>query len=52
MTGNKALLANFKENDGPATIFGDNNSGRTRGYGTIGNIVVSFSKVAFVEGLK
>lgn len=52
MTGKKALISNFKEKDGPAVIFGDNNSRKTRGYDTIGNDVVSISKVAFVKGLK
>lgn len=52
MTGNKALLASFKENDVHAVIFRDQNSSSNRGYGTIGNGAVFFSNVAFVEGLK
>lgn len=50
MTGNKALLSNYKEKDGHAVIFGDKNSRKTRGYGSIGNGVVLFSKVAYIEG--
>ena len=52
MIGNKCLLSNFKEKDGPAIIFRNNNSGKVEGYGMIGNGVVSSSEVAFIEGLK
>ena len=52
MTGNKELLSDFKEKDGPEVIFGDNNAGKTKGYGTVGNSSISVRKVAFVEGLK
>ena len=33
-------------------IFGDNNSEKTRGYGTVGNEMITVNKVAYVEGLK
>ena len=52
MTGNKALLSNYVEKEGPSVIFGDNGSGKTRGYGSAGNGAISFSKVAYVEGLQ
>ena len=52
MTGNKKLLSDFKEKDGPEVIFGDNNSGKIKRYGTIGNGSITVKKVAYVEGLK
>ena len=45
-------MSDFKEKDGPEVIFGDNNSGKTRGYGAIGNKSITVKKVAYVEGLK
>ena len=52
MTGNKEFLSDFKEKDGLEVIFGDNNLGKTRGYGTVGNGIITIKKVAYVEGLK
>lgn len=52
MTGNKDLLSDYIEKDGPEVIFGDNNSGKTRGYGTVGKGSLTVRKVAYVEGLK
>jgi len=52
MTGNVSLLNCFKSEDGPEVVFGYNNTGKIRGYGTISNGSVIIAGVAFVEGLK
>lgn len=52
MTRDRALLDDFKEKDGLNVVFGDNILGKTKGYGTIRNDAVNFSRVAYVEGLK
>ena len=52
MTGDRALLSNVIERAGPIVTFGDNNKGRTTGYGNLhaGNVIIE--KVFLVEGLK
>ena len=52
MTGDMTNLVNFKFEDGPNVIFGDNGVGRTLGYGTVQTGTVSLSPVAYVDGLK
>ena len=52
MTGRKTLLTEFKEEIGPSVTFGGNGKGYTKGYGVLSNGATSFSKVAYVEGLK
>ncbi|KAI3665552.1 hypothetical protein L6452_44179 [Arctium lappa] len=51
MTGNKSLLLNFVKEKGPTVTFGDNSRGSTKGYGTLSNGSITFTKVAYVEGL-
>ncbi|KAL8125961.1 hypothetical protein AgCh_013308 [Apium graveolens] len=52
MTGNKALLSDFMEKTGPGVSYGDDNMGKTLGYGNInlGNVIIE--KVSLVSGLK
>ena len=52
MTGNKSLLSRFEKKAGPAVSYGDGNTGRTLGYGSIsiGNVIIE--NVALVDGLK
>ena len=52
MTGRKTLLTEFKEEIGPSVTFGGNGKGYTKGCGVLSNGATSFSKVAYVEGLK
>ena len=52
MTGCKPLLSDFQSEAGPKVTFGDNATGTTKGYGVLTNGTLSFSKVAYVEGLK
>ncbi|XP_019173495.1 PREDICTED: uncharacterized protein LOC109169051 [Ipomoea nil] len=52
MTGDKAMLSNFKEVDGPKVIFGGETSGKTRGTGNIIKKGITIQDVAYVEGLK
>ena len=52
MTGNKSLLSNFSKEEGPIVSFGGNGKGVTKGYGSVSNGTITFSKVAHVEGLK
>ena len=52
MTGCKPLLCDFQSEDGPKVTFGDNSTGSTKGYGVLTNGTISFSKVAYVDGLK
>ena len=51
MTGNKHVLVDFKEEDGPSVKFGGEGRGITKGYGTLTNGKTTFRKVAYVEGL-
>ncbi|KAL8147581.1 hypothetical protein AgCh_005049 [Apium graveolens] len=52
MTVNKALLSDFVEKAGPGVSYGDDNMGKTMGYGNInlGNVIIE--TVALVSGLK
>ena len=52
MTHERKNLQDFKLEDGPDVVFGDNSRGRTVGYGSIHAGSVSFSDVALVDGLK
>ncbi|XP_019198172.1 PREDICTED: uncharacterized protein LOC109191999 [Ipomoea nil] len=52
MTGDKTMLSNFKEVDGPKVIFGGETSGKTRGTGNIIKKGITIQDVAYVEGLK
>ena len=52
MTGCKSLLSDYQDERGPDVVFGDNNIGKTRGYGVLTNGNVMFKRVAYVEGLK
>ena len=52
MTGDRALLSNMVEKDGPLVPFGDKSKGQTKGYGSLetGNVIIE--NVSFVEGLQ
>ena len=52
MTGCKPLLEEFTVQDGPAVTFGNDQNGKTEGYGVLNNGQVEFKRVAFVNGLK
>ena len=52
MTGNLNLLSDFRERDGPKVMFGDSNTGRTKGIGSVRKGDVTLSRVSYVEGLK
>ncbi|KAJ9558330.1 hypothetical protein OSB04_012944 [Centaurea solstitialis] len=51
MTGNKHVLVDFKEEDGPSVKFGGEGRGITLGYGTLTNGKTTFRRVSYVEGL-
>ncbi|KAJ9557264.1 LOW QUALITY PROTEIN: hypothetical protein OSB04_011878 [Centaurea solstitialis] len=51
MTENKSLLLNYVSEKGPSVTFGDDAKGITKGYGTLSNGIITFNKVAYVEGL-
>ncbi|XP_019154262.1 PREDICTED: uncharacterized protein LOC109150732 [Ipomoea nil] len=52
MTGDKTMLSNFKEVDGPKVIFGGENNGKTRGKGDIIKQGITIQDVSYVDGLK
>ncbi|KAL8119602.1 hypothetical protein AgCh_016923 [Apium graveolens] len=52
MTGDSALLTEFKERAGPSITFGDDNKGYTVGYGLISKDNVIIEEIALVDGLK
>ena len=52
MTGCKTLLEEFEVSDGPSITFGNDGSGKTKGYGVLNNGQVKFRWVAYVNGLK
>ncbi|GJV78810.1 retrovirus-related pol polyprotein from transposon TNT 1-94 [Tanacetum coccineum] len=52
MTGVKSYLHKYVEQPGPKVVFGDNSSCITEGYGSINCEGITFTKVAFVNGLK
>ena len=52
MTGTKSFLTNYEDKDGPTVVFGDNNKGATKGYGTLHLGNVKIENVSYVQGLK
>ncbi|GJX77833.1 retrovirus-related pol polyprotein from transposon TNT 1-94 [Tanacetum coccineum] len=52
MTGVKSYLHKYVEQPGPKVVLGDNLSCIIEGYGSINSEGVTFTKVAFVNGLK
>ncbi|GKB08437.1 retrovirus-related pol polyprotein from transposon TNT 1-94 [Tanacetum coccineum] len=52
MTSVKSYLHKYVEQPGPKVVFGDNSSCITEGYGSINCGGITFTKVAFVNGLK
>ncbi|GKE74447.1 hypothetical protein Tco_1536488, partial [Tanacetum coccineum] len=51
MTGVKSYLHKYVEQLGPKVVFGDNSSCITEGYGSINYEGITFTKVAFVNGV-
>ncbi|KAJ9544234.1 hypothetical protein OSB04_023941 [Centaurea solstitialis] len=51
MTRSKSVLSDYREEKGPLVTFGGTGKGQTRGYGTLTNGVITFKRVAYVEGL-
>ncbi|GJU62121.1 retrovirus-related pol polyprotein from transposon TNT 1-94, partial [Tanacetum coccineum] len=52
MTGVKSYLHKYVEQLGPKVVFGDNSSCINEGYGSINYEGITFTKVAFVNGVK
>ena len=52
MTGDRALLSNVVEKDGPVVTFGDNSKGLTQGYGSLQAENVIIENVSVVQGLQ
>ena len=52
MTGVKQYLHRYSKEHGPKVVFGDNSSGNTEGYGSINCNGITFTRVAYVDGLK
>ncbi|GKD39588.1 hypothetical protein Tco_1259795 [Tanacetum coccineum] len=52
ITGVKQYLHRYSKESGPKVVFGDNSSGDTEGYGSINCNGITFTKVAYVNGLK
>ena len=52
MTGDRALLSNVVEKDGPVVTFGDNIKDLTHGYGSLQDGYVIIDKVSVNQGLK
>ena len=52
MTGDRSLLEDVVEASGPSVTFGDNNKGKTIGYGVIRRGNLTIEKVSLVDGLK
>ena len=50
MTGDKALLSQFEEKDGPHITFGDDNKGFTMGYGNLNVENVIIKEISLVGG--
>ena len=51
MIGCKSLLSDYQPADGPTVLFGGDASGKTVGYGKLITELVTFQKVAHVQGL-
>ncbi|GJX35466.1 retrovirus-related pol polyprotein from transposon TNT 1-94 [Tanacetum coccineum] len=52
MTGVKQYLHRYSKESGPKVVFGDNSSGDTKGYGSVNYNRITFTGVAYVNGLK
>ncbi|GJX86663.1 retrovirus-related pol polyprotein from transposon TNT 1-94, partial [Tanacetum coccineum] len=52
MTGVKQYLHKYSKELGLKVVFGDNSSGDTEGYGSVNCNGITFTKVAYVNGLK
>ncbi|GJT45435.1 retrovirus-related pol polyprotein from transposon TNT 1-94 [Tanacetum coccineum] len=52
MTGVKQYLHRYSKESGPKVVFGDNSSGDTEGYGSVNYNGITFTRVAYVNGLK
>lgn len=48
----KSLLSDFVEKDGYIVTFGDNNKGRTEGFGSIQYKTIKFKEVSYVKGIR
>jgi len=51
MTGNHALLKDFRKKDGTHVAFGGDAGGKITGEGTVSNGVISFDKVNYCAQL-
>nr|GEU54864.1 hypothetical protein [Tanacetum cinerariifolium] len=52
MTGVKQYLHIYSKVSGPKVVFRDDSSGDTKGYGSVNYNVITFVRVAYVNGLK
>ncbi|GKB62114.1 retrovirus-related pol polyprotein from transposon TNT 1-94, partial [Tanacetum coccineum] len=52
MTGIKQYLHRYSKESGPKVVFGDDSSGDTEGYGSVNCNGITFTRVAYVNGLK
>ncbi|GJV86466.1 retrovirus-related pol polyprotein from transposon TNT 1-94 [Tanacetum coccineum] len=52
ITGVKHYLHRYSKESGPKAVFGDNSSGDTEGYGSVNCNGITFTRVAYVNGLK
>ncbi|KAI3672839.1 hypothetical protein L6452_38939 [Arctium lappa] len=52
ITGQRNLLADYKEEKGPSETFGGNGKGYTRGFGVLSNSTTTFRRVSYIDGLK
>ncbi|GJT57810.1 retrovirus-related pol polyprotein from transposon TNT 1-94 [Tanacetum coccineum] len=52
MTWIKQYLHRYSKESGPKVIFGDDSSGNTKGYGSVNCNGITFTRVAYVNGLK
>ncbi|GKB83546.1 retrovirus-related pol polyprotein from transposon TNT 1-94 [Tanacetum coccineum] len=52
MTGIKQYLHIYSKDSGPKVVFGDDSSGDTKGYGSVNYNGITFTRVAYVNGLK
>ncbi|GKE43875.1 retrovirus-related pol polyprotein from transposon TNT 1-94, partial [Tanacetum coccineum] len=52
MIGVKQYLHRYSKESGPKVVFGDNSSGDTEGYGLVNCNGITFTRVAYVNGLK
>ncbi|GJR97017.1 retrovirus-related pol polyprotein from transposon TNT 1-94 [Tanacetum coccineum] len=52
MTGIKQYLHRYSKESGPKVVFGDDSFGDTEGYGSLNCNGITFTRVAYVNGLK